>query len=189
MLESLLTSYGYPIVVIGTFLEGETVMILAGVAAHLGYLSLDWVIICGFSGTMLGDQLYFYLGRRHGKSMLAKRPSWQVPAERVFSKLRKHQNLLILSFRFIYGIRTVSPFAIGMSDVSYLRYTLFNIIGAGIWATSIASAGYYFGKAVEAVLGDIKKYEVEVMVAIILIACLVWFIRYYRQHRSEHDNA
>lgn len=44
MLESLLTSYGHPILVIGTFFEDETVVILAGVTAHLGYLSLDWVI-------------------------------------------------------------------------------------------------------------------------------------------------
>ena len=79
MLESLLTTYGYPAIILGTFLEGETLMILAGVAAHLGYLSLDWVIVCGFCGTFFGDQLYFFLGRRHGKSMLASRTSWQAP--------------------------------------------------------------------------------------------------------------
>ena len=90
-------------------------MILAGVAAHLGYLSLDWVIVCGFCGTFFGDQLYFFLGRRHGKSMLARHPSWQAPADRVFDKIERQQNLLILSFRFLYGIRTVTPFAIGMS--------------------------------------------------------------------------
>lgn len=188
MLESLLTTYGYPILIIGTFLEGETVMILAGVAAHLGYLSLDWVIICGFSGTLLGDQLYFFLGRRHGKSMLAKHPGWLAPAERVFETLKRHQNLLILSFRFLYGIRTVTPFAIGMSDVSYLRFTLLNIAGAGVWAIGIASAGYYFGQAVELVLGDIKKYELEVMAAIVVFASLIWFIRFYRQRRSRQNN-
>ena len=188
MLESLLTTYGYSIIIIGTFLEGETVMILAGVAAHLGYLSLDLVIICGFSGTLIGDQLYFFLGRRHGKSMLAKHPGWQVPAERVFNKLEQHQNLLILSFRFLYGIRTVTPFAIGMSEVSYLRFTLLNIIGAGIWAIAIASAGYYFGQAVETVLGDIKKYELEVMAAIVVLASLVWFIHFYRQRSSKQRN-
>ena len=74
MLESLLTTYGYPIIIIATFLEGETVMILAGVAAHLAYLSLYIVIICGFSGTLIGDQLYFFLGRRHGKKHAGKTP-------------------------------------------------------------------------------------------------------------------
>ena len=83
MLESLITQYGYPILFIGTFLEGETVLVLGGVAAHLGYLSLDGVIACGFSGTLFGDQLYFFLGRRHGQSLLQRRPTWQKRAERV----------------------------------------------------------------------------------------------------------
>ena len=118
--------------------------------------------------------------------MLAKHPGWLAPAELVFNKLKKHQNLLILSFRFLYGIRTVTPFAIGMSEVSHLRFTLLNIIGAGIWA--IASAGYYFGQAVETVMGDIKKYELQVMAAIVVLASLVWVIHFYRQHRSKQRN-
>ncbi|MDB4575782.1 DedA family protein [bacterium] len=186
MLESLLTTYGYPALIIGTFLEGETVMILAGVAAHLGYLSLDWVIICGFCGTVIGDQLYFFLGRRHGKSMLTKRPSWQAPAARVFRKLERHQILLILSFRFLYGIRTVTPFAIGMSDISYLRFALLNIFGAGIWAVTIALAGYYFGQAMETVLGDIKHYELELITGIVACSALVWAIYLYR-HRVNRS--
>lgn len=188
MLESLLASYGYPIIIIGTFLEGETVMVLAGVAAHLGYLSLDWVIICGFSGTFIGDQLYFMLGRRHGQSWLSKHPSWREPADRVFRKLENHQNLLILSFRFLYGIRTVTPFVIGTSDIPYFRFAILNILGAAIWAICIALAGYYFGQAVETVLGDIKRYEIEFIIAIIGVASLIWFLHFYRHRRASRTD-
>ena len=184
MLESLLTNYGYPIVALGTFLEGETIMVLGGVAAHLGYLSLHWVIAWGFCGTLLGDQLYFFLGRRHGKTLLARRPSWQARADQVFDKLERHQDLLILSFRFLYGLRTVTPFAIGMSDVSYWRFALLNLIGAGIWATGIGLAGYFFGHAVEAVLGDIKHYEVEVMAGVAGFGLLIWLAYFWRRRQS-----
>lgn len=189
MLETLLTNYGYPVLVAGTFLEGETVVVLGGVAAHLGYLSLDWVIVCGFCGTLLGDQLYFFLGRRHGRALLERHPSWQGRAEQVFQKLERHQNLLILGFRFLYGLRSVTPFAIGMSEVSYLRYTLLNAIGAGIWASSIGCAGYYFGRAVEAILGDIKQYEVEVMAGIVGLAMVIWLVHFYRRRRSDRGAA
>ena len=64
MLEALLTHYGCPILVIGTLLEGETIMVLGGLAAHLGYLSFEGVLVCGVCGTVLGDQLYFFIGRR-----------------------------------------------------------------------------------------------------------------------------
>lgn len=88
MHESLLNDYGYPLLLIGTFLEGETILILAAVAAHLGYLSLQWVIACAFLGTLCGDQLYFYLGRRHGPALLAPRPVWQSSCQRVSASTR-----------------------------------------------------------------------------------------------------
>ncbi len=93
MLETLLTNYGYPILTIGTFLEGETIMVLGGLFAHLGYLSLPWVIVCGFCGTLCGDQLYFFLGRRHGKGLLTRHPAWQARTDTVLEKLERHQTL------------------------------------------------------------------------------------------------
>jgi membrane protein DedA with SNARE-associated domain len=183
MLETWLTNYGYPVLLAGTFLEGETVMVLGGVAAHMGYLSLDWVIACGMIGSVTGDQLYFFLGRRHGNALLARRPAWQARTQRVLRLLERHQNLLILGFRFLYGLRSITPFAIGMSEVSWPRYTLLNIIGAGIWASVAGLAGYYFGQAVEAVFGDIKHYELELMGSIIAIAAMFWLVHAYRRRR------
>lgn len=59
-IAQILQDYGYPAVFLGTLHEGETIMLLGGLAAHPGYLSLDWVIACGFCGTLIGDQLYFF---------------------------------------------------------------------------------------------------------------------------------
>lgn len=185
MLETLLAQYGYPLLIIGTFLEGETILVLGGVVAHLGYLSLDWVIACGFCGSFCGDQLYAYLGRRHGKAILQRYSSWQARAQRVLNLLERNQTLLILGFRFLYGLRTVTPFAIGMSNVPTLRFTLLNMIGAAIWAIAIALAGFYFGRAVEALIGDIKHYEIEFIVAIVGIAAILWLIRFFRQRHSN----
>lgn len=80
----------------------------------------------------------------------------------------------------------MTPFAIGMSEISYLRFAILNMIGAGIWAISIAFAGYYFGQAVETVLGDIKHYEVGIMAGIVGISALVWAIHFYR-HRINRS--
>lgn len=184
-LAQVLQDYGYPALLLGTFLEGETIMVLGGLAAHLGYLSLDWVIACGFFGTFIGDQLFFLLGRRHGNSLLARRPSWQPRADRVFAILERHQNLLILGFRFLYGLRSVTPFAIGMSKVSYVRFAALNFIGAAIWAITVGLAGFYFGQAMESVLGDLKRYEVALMTGLICIASIVWLLHIFRQRRRN----
>jgi len=76
-LESLIETYGYLAILIGTFLEGETILVLGGFAAHRGYLALPWVILAAFIGSLCGDQLFFYLGRKHSQMILAKRQSWQ----------------------------------------------------------------------------------------------------------------
>ena len=68
-LEELVRNYGYIIIVIGTFLEGETILVVAGFLAYSGYLQLPFVILAGFAGTFAGDQLYFYLGRYQGKDI------------------------------------------------------------------------------------------------------------------------
>ena len=65
--------YGYVALFIGVFLEGETVLIAAGFAAHLGHLSLTWVILIAFAGSLTGDQFYFFLGRVRGKTFLRNR--------------------------------------------------------------------------------------------------------------------
>jgi len=83
--------------------------VLAGLAAHQGYLTLGGVIAAAFLGSLWGDQLFFYLGRKHRQAVLAKRPAWKTKAEKVHKLMSRYQTPMILSFRFLYGLRTVAP--------------------------------------------------------------------------------
>ena len=182
-LEGLISSYGYAAVAVGTFVEGETILVLGGFAAHRGYLELPWVMVAAFVGTLCGDQLYFYLGRTHGSALLDRRPLWRAKAQRAFHLLETHQTLFILGFRFLYGIRTVAPFAIGLSGVSPLRYLLLNAIGAASWAVVIGGLGYLFGQALEQVLDEVKRYEMWVLAGGAVLGGLVWMVSVLRERR------
>ncbi len=185
-LEQLVQNYGYLAVLTGTFLEGETILVLGGMAAKLGYLRLPGVIAVAFAGTLAGDQLYFHLGRRHGPALLARRPAWQARAGQVQALLGRHPDMVILGFRFLYGLRTVTPFIIGMSDISGLRFLLLNALGAAGWAVVIGSLGYLFGHGLEIILGDLHRYELEAMAATGVIGGLVWLgSRLHRRHRPR----
>jgi membrane protein DedA with SNARE-associated domain len=180
-LEALISTYGYPAVGIGTFFEGETILVLGGFAAHSGYLQLPWVIVWAFIGSLCGDQLFFYIGRFQGDAVLEKRPHWKPKAEKVFALLDRHQNWLIVAFRFIYGLRTVTPFLIGASGISPLRFLILNVIGASVWAIVFGSLGYLFGQAMDVVLGNIKRYELLVFGILITVAVLVWAVRLHKK--------
>ncbi|MGW8187802.1 MAG: DedA family protein [Desulfobacterales bacterium] len=84
MLESLIEKFGYLAVLLGTFLEGETILVLGGFAAHRGYLLLAGVILTAFCGSLMGDQLFFFLGRRNSRAFLDRRPLWKARADRVY---------------------------------------------------------------------------------------------------------
>jgi membrane protein DedA with SNARE-associated domain len=172
-MEELVATYGYPAIVAGTFLEGETVVLVAGYLASWHYLALGWVMICAFLGTWIGDSAYFFIGRRWGAKLLEKRPTWRPGAERALRLLRRHPTVFILCFRFIYGIRTVSPFAIGMSGVSPVRFILLNMFASAIWAMIFASGGYMLGAVLERMVGHIEHYETYFIATVVGIAMLV----------------
>ncbi len=173
-IEAYIIHYGYLVILIGTFLEGETVLVLAGFLAHQGYLSFLLVVLCAFAGTFAGDQLFFFIGRKKGLAYIETHPAWKVKSARVLRMMRKNQNLVILLFRFIYGFRTVTPFLIGASGISPWRFMAFNILGGLSWALAIAILGYVSGHAAELLLHDIKKYEFAIMGAIVAAGLTIW---------------
>lgn len=175
-LEEIVTHYGYIGILLGTFLEGETILVIAGFLAHRGYLELPFVIAAAFAGTLAGDQLYFYIGRIKGKEFIDSKPSWKSKTDRVFKLLDKYHTLFILGFRFLYGIRTVAPFVLGASGISPIRYLALNLCGALIWAIVIGMLGYYFGHAIEMLLGEIKQYEEWVIIGLLLVGATGWVL-------------
>lgn len=186
-LAQIVRDYGYIAVLIGTFLEGETIVLIAGFLAFTGHLELPLVILAAFVGSCSGDQLYFFIGRFQGRKLLKRFPAWQERTERVFYHVHRHQNLLILSFRFFYGLRNVTPFAVGMSEVTTPRFVSLNIIGAAVWATTFGFVGYSFGHAFERLLGTVKKYELTALALLVVLGLTIWLSARLRNHyRKKH---
>jgi len=185
-MEHLIATYGYLAVAVGSFLEGETVLVMAGFAAHRGYMDFRYVVLAAFLGSLAGDQLYFFLGRTQGAALLAKRPRWQARAARVHRVLERRQALFIFAFRFglVWGFRTVAPFVIGMSRVPTSRFVLFNTIGAAAWALSIGALGYFFGHGLELLLGDVKRYEREAFLFLVAVGAGLWLVRFLLRRRA-----
>jgi membrane protein DedA with SNARE-associated domain len=184
-LKEFIAHYGYIAVLIGTFLEGETILVLAGVAAKIGYLKLFGVILAAFFGTFGGDQLFFFMGRYKGQKIMARRPQWQYKAKKVNTWVKDHQNLVMLGFRFLYGFRTITPFIIGMSEIKTRKFFVFNFLGALLWSFVIASAGYVFGHAAEYIFKDIQRYELEIFAGVAIVGGVVWLWRIFNRNANH----
>lgn len=189
-LEHLVENYGYWGVLIGTFLEGDIALLLGGLFARLGYLKLSGVILAAILGAMIGDQLFYYLGRHKGLQLLNRFPTAKAKTERVFHHLRTHGTLILLAYRFVYGFRIITPLMIGASGVKRGKFALLNAAGALAWALSIGCLGYILGEAVAALLQDVKRYEVPVLAGVLtLVAMAHLIVGYIRRRRKRTSDA
>jgi membrane protein DedA with SNARE-associated domain len=188
-LHELIAEYGYWAVLVGTFLEGESILVLGGLVAQMGLLELRYVILAAFVGSATGDQLLYFLGRYWGTRILERFPRIKPRLEPALRLLHRHQVPFILGFRFIYGVRAVSAFAIGMAGVRPRVFVWLNLIAASIWAVCFGGAGYLFGEALEAFLGRLQKYQSYILLGAAGVAMLVWLAHHLRQKRRARRAA
>lgn len=122
-MDPFIDRFGYLAVTLGTFFEGETVLLAGGAFAHRGLLTLPGVILAAFAGSLAGDQLWFFLGRRFGRPFVERRPRWARQMARIDGFLARFGTAFVLGFRFLYGLRSVTPLALGASGYPALRST------------------------------------------------------------------
>lgn len=162
----LLAQYGLLAVFVGSLIEGEMVLILAGFAAHKGYLAFPGVVLAAFCGGALGDEFWYFAGRLYGKAVFERFPRLKVRMATVEGLILRYHSAVIVLVRFMYGLRVAGPVLIGASGVPPLRFVVFNALGAALWALLVGGAGYLFGNALEWLLEDVKRYEYRAMAAV-----------------------
>lgn len=148
-IEPFIQQYGYLAVFLGSMIEGESIILTASALSAIGHLSILKVALVTFIGTLIADQSIYLLGYFYGTKSLAfiqtRFPRITPHLNKSLTFLQKYQTLYILSFRFIYGIRIISPFIIGTQNISFARFSALNFIAAVIWTILSCAAGYFLG--------------------------------------------
>lgn len=180
-------------VLLGSIVEGETVLLLSAYAAHQGYLNLPDVIGVAFVGSLAGDQFWYFLGRRRGPGLLARWPAWRPRVEAAGRVFSRHSTLLVIGFRFFYGFRNVTPFAIGIAGMPPARFSPLNAAGAFLWASLVSAAGYLVGSAIDALVADARRLEMAVSGLILAAGAGLWLLHRIRRRSrargsgSDHE--
>jgi membrane protein DedA with SNARE-associated domain len=178
-------AYFYLVALIWTFLEGETFVLFAGFAAAQGLINPFLLLAATWIGSFSGDQTWFWIGRYFGLRLLDRFPRWRNGVEAALYWLERYNAGFILSFRFIYGIRNFSSFAMGMSAVHWKRFLSLNFLAAGLWAASFVAAGYFLGHAFRAMLGHlVRSFSLVMLGAFIVFAVAVWLFHRLQKRRQ-----
>ena len=206
-LEELLTSLGstlgnwtYLLVGVLAFLEtgafvglvapGETAMVVGGVVAGQGVISLVTLIGVAWFAAALGDLVSYELGRRLGREFIVKNgPRFGMNAERlemVETFFDKHGGKAIFIGRFVGIVRAVAPFLAGSSGMPLRKFLPYDILGAGLWATTFIMLGYIFWQSFSTVLKVAKEGALGLGIAISVIVAVVWVVRHLSKEENRH---
>ena len=184
MWTDLLQTHGYWVLALGCLLEGETLLVLAGFAAHRGLLDPFAVVAIAAVAGFAGDQIFFWFGRRHGAALIARWPALARQAARVQRLVEHWHEALIVGVRFAYGLRIAGPVLIGTSAVSAWRFAAFNALGALLWAIAVAAVGWVFGAAAQVLLGELRHIEGWLFLGLLIALAIVALVRHRRAARK-----
>jgi membrane protein DedA with SNARE-associated domain len=188
VLEAILARYGLLAIFAGAVVEGETVVLVGGLLAHQGLMPLTGVAAAATAGSFLADQFFFQIGRRFRDRPYVQRITQRPAFLRAHSLLERHPTAFIFAFRFLYGLRTISPIAIGTSAVPTGTFALLNGFAAVLWGTVIACLGYGFGHGIELAFGRLHSIEHIMVVAAAFLGTAIlfrWIARWRRFSPKE----
>ncbi len=178
-------------IALGAGFEGETAAIAGGVMAHRGIFPI-WAAwgACAF-GAFFADELFFQVGRRFRDRPFVVKARQKPAFAKAVGFIERYPTAYILIFRFLYGLRTVSPIAIGLTSIPLRRFAALNAIACIVWSAIFTTVGYMFGPAVDRMLAAMAPYKTELLIAFPIpgTCFLIWLLwRRQRQRRRDRQN-
>ena len=156
---------------VGFFLPGDSLLLMAGILAKSGTLSLPLTMLVCALGSILGDQLGYYIGYVAGPKVFTRPQSrFFDPANvtRAREFFDKYGLIAIIIARFIPVVRAFAPTMAGVTKLPYLRFLPLSILGGVLWGTSITTVGYVLG----GLIPDLEKY-IYVVIGVGILAGVI----------------
>jgi membrane protein DedA with SNARE-associated domain len=177
----LIARYGLLALFVGSGIEGEAVVVTGGILAHKGMVPLWGAMLVSALGSCLADQLWFFAGRYCRRyrwvQALMEKPAFA----RAVTFLERHPTAFIFGFRFVYGMRTASPIAIGTTHIPARTFVPLNMLSAAVWGPLFTLLGYGFGRAIDPVLQRLQSGFVVALLCALAAGALsfaiLWLVR------------
>ena len=185
-IEGLVARYGLLAVFVGAAVEGETAVATGGLFAHRGLLALPLVISAAAFGSFLADQGFFLIGRRYRDHPRLTRWTAKPGFARALGLIARRPTGFVFAFRFLWGLRTVSPIALGTTGMSWRRFAVLNALAASLWASLVSVVGYSLAATLAGFGARLERtphYLLAIAGLAVFFAVVGWWLR--RQLRED----
>ncbi len=172
----------------GFLVPGQIVAVTGGILAHLGSLDITTVIIFLSIGTIFGDLIGYYIGKKYGESFILKYGKYFFIKPQHFSKTQalilEHTGKTLVIGRFNSVTRAFAPFVAGAAQTPFLKFLFFIIIGGISWASCFSLLGFAFGQSYKTITSYIGEF---LLVALILGAVIIYLYKFFNKKRHIFD--
>lgn len=175
-MEKFLDEYGYIALLIGTFFEGETAILIASSLIYRGFFEFPYTVFVGFAGSFISDWIYFTIGRLNGKYFIDKRPALKDKVAPIQHFFHTHRMQILFTYRFLYGFRVIIPIVIGMSRIKPIQYLFYSFVSGIMWASTVGSAGYMLGRYLNIKTDMFEKNILYIMVGFACFGAIIGYM-------------
>lgn len=168
--------------------EGESFVLAGGALAHRGLFPPWEVAAAAFGGSVTMDQVCFAIGRYFRDWHWVRRLREKRAMRTALGFVERHPNGYIIAFRYLYGLRIISPIAIGLTQIGWLRFFLLNTLSAIVWAVGFTWAGVLAGSAIERLLGRVNSALVILIIVLVLAGVSSALVHRVVARRTAQDD-
>lgn len=169
---------------VGFFLPGDSLLVVSGLFAAAGKLNVALIMIAFFLGSVIGDSTGYWTGRLMGKTLFNREKSFIFKPGRVQKAkdfFDKHGAKTIILARFVPIVRTFAPMTIGATEMPYIKFLTFSILGGALWITSMVLAGYFLGGIIESAFNiKLEDHIEKVVIVVVLLSITPPIIEFLR---------
>lgn len=173
-MEEIIRDWGYIALFLYSFGGGFVGLVFAGVLSYAGDLNIYISIIVAGVSNFLGDQFLFFLARKnksYAKDMMKKYGRKIALAHLM---MRRYGSLVVFIQKYIYGIKTLIPLAMGLTKYSSVKFTIINIFATTLWALVVGFASYSAGEYILSISDDFKYIGLGLVIVVVLIISYVF---------------
>lgn len=174
MLTNLAT-YGYIALFLYSLGGGFVGLMAAGVLSYMGKLDLATSMAVAMVSNFLGDTLLFYMARYHKHDVLKYFHKHRRKLALSHMLMRKHGNWIIFMQKFVYGIKTLIPLAIGITKYDFVKFSVLNFLAAVVWTLVVGLGSYLAGKPILGAYEFIADRPYIAPLVILVLGALIWF--------------
>ncbi len=161
---------------VGFLLPGDSLLVVSGLFAAAGKLNIALVLVAFFLGSVIGDSTGYWTGRTMGKRLFNREKSFvfkpsRVEKARAFSE--KYGAKTIILARFVPIVRTFAPLVIGATEMPYVKFLTFSVLGGALWIFSMVLGGYFLGGLIESALGIKLEDHIEKVVIVVVFLSIL----------------